>query len=104
MDNELLTSVARLKVRLRRGRALSLNTQRFFTESAYALEMLDLAEDDDDEEIVLLALELRRLMGFLPALPGSENPPKTVAAAAPKAEPVAAARPDSGRYLFGPRT
>lgn len=104
MDNELLTSVARLKVRLRRGRALSLNTQRFFTESAYALEMLDLAEDDDDEEIVLLALELRRLMGFLPALPGKETPPPTVAAAAPKAEPAAAARPDSGRYLFGPRT
>ncbi|MBK1681700.1 hypothetical protein [Rhodocyclus tenuis] len=104
MDNELLTSVARLKVRLRRGRALSLNTQRFFTESAYALEMLDLAEDDDDEEIVILALELRKLMGFLPPLPAPESSPPPAAAAAPKAEPTSATRPDSGRYRFGPRT
>ena len=100
MDNELLTRVARLKVRLRRGRAISLNSQRFFSESAYALAMLDLAEDDDDEEVVILALELRQLMGFLPARPA----PAAVPAATASAAPASVARPDSGRYRFGPRT
>jgi len=104
MDNELLTRVARLKVRLRRGRAISLNSQRFFSESAYALAMLDLAEDDDEEEVVILALELRQLMGFLPPLPVTADAPAATASAAPRAAPASAARPDSGRYRFGPRT
>lgn len=97
MDNALLEQVARLKIRLRRDTGLSLNTRRFFEESSYAQEILERAEDSDDIEIVMLAMELRHRMGWLPPMP----PPPTRRGSSP--EPLAE-RPKSGRYLYGARS
>ena len=97
MNQILLEQVARLKVRLRQDAGLSLNTRRFFEEADYGQQMLELAEDSDDVEVVKLALELRHRMGWLPAiapLPAPhKNPP-----------PPQAARTKEGRYMFGARS
>jgi hypothetical protein len=97
MDNALLEQVARLKIRLRRDAGLSLNTRRFFEESAYAQEMLERAEDSDDIEVVTLAMELRQRMGWLPPMP----PRPTHRDSAPE---QLADRPKSVRYLYGTRS
>jgi hypothetical protein len=97
MDSALLEQVARLKVRLRRDAGLSLNTRRFFEESAYAQEMLERAEDSDDIEVVTLAMVLRHRMGWLPPAP----PPPARRETAPEG---LVERPNSGRYLHGARS
>lgn len=98
MNQTLLEQVARLKVRLRQDAGLSLNTRRFFEEADYGEEMLERAEDSDDIEVVKLAMELRHRMGWLPQI----APPPLQARQAPP-DPLAA-RPKSGRYLYGARS
>jgi hypothetical protein len=93
MDKNLLDQIARLKIRLRQDAGQSLNTRRFFEDAAYGQAMLERAEDVDDVELVALAMQLRHRMGWLalqPARPAHDEP--------------VAARPVSGRYLFGARS
>lgn len=100
MNQTLLEQVARLKVRLRQDAGLSLNTRRFFEEADYGQEMLERAEDSDDVEVVKLAMELRHRMGWLPQI-APPPPPLPSRKAPPEAR---AARPNSGRYLYGARS
>lgn len=106
MDAELIQQVARLKVRLRQGQQLSLNTQRFFEDTEYAKQILDLAEQSDDEIVVTMSITLRVRMG-LTALPAFIAPIGGLSERfldAPQINPVAAQRPDSVRYLRGARS
>lgn len=90
MDKNLLDQIARLKIRLRQDAGLLLNTRRFFEDAEYGQGMLERAEDVDDVDLVVLAMQLRHSMGWL--------------APAARLQDEAAARPNSGRYLFGARS
>lgn len=107
MDSELIQQVARLKVRMRQGQQLSLNTQRFFEETEYAKQVLDLAEQADDENIVTMAIALRVRLGLATLPPMTHVAPVAVSAPfadAPQISPAAMKRPDAGRYLRGARS
>lgn len=93
----LLEQLARLKVRQRQDACLSLNTRRFFEDADYGQQMLELAEDSDDVEVVKLALELRQHMGWLPQIAPPPLPHKIVPA-------PQATRTKEGRYMFGARS
>lgn len=101
MDSALIQQVAILKVRMRQSQQLSLNSQRFFEETEYAKQVLDLAEQADDVEIVTMAMALRVRMGL------ATLPPLTVTpslADAPQISHLAGQRTESVRYLRGARS
>jgi len=50
--------VARFKIHLRRVTGIGLNTHRFFNDAVYAKCMVKLAEDENDETLVTLAVHL----------------------------------------------
>lgn len=100
MDNALIQSVARLKIRLRQDKGIVVNTQRFFGERGYAVQVLDAAEESETLELVELALQLREQMGLI-----SLAPEFGTAAAAPRTTPTTpTARTEAGRYVFGARS
>lgn len=103
MDSDLIQQVARLKVRLRQGQNLSLNTQRFFGEPDYAQQMLDLAEQSDDEEVVIMGIALRLRMGLI-ALPVVAQPVVEPVVHAPEIPLAIPPRPEEVRYLRGARS
>ena len=101
MDNATIQLIARLKIRMRQEKNISINTQRFFAEPAYAGQVLDQAEESEDMELVTTSMELRSKLGWLQA----------PAAAATTAAPVKAAtsKPAANdnapqRYAFGARS
>lgn len=101
MDAQTLQLLARTKIRLRQEKGFALNTQRFFVEPAYALQILDLAEDCEDIELVSTALELRDRLGLIPERSAHMNALKP----APKVAAKTAERSaDSDRYRFGARS
>ncbi|GAB4058118.1 hypothetical protein [Uliginosibacterium sediminicola] len=97
MDNQLIQLVARLKIRLRQDRGFSVNTQKFFAERPYASQVLDSAEESDDESLVSLALEIRERLGWI-AQPLVSPSPATQAA------PASAPHAEKVQYVFGARS
>lgn len=97
MDNALIQLVARLKIRLRQVQNISLNTQRFFAEPLYAGQVLDLAEECEDIELVSMAMDMRDRLGWLatPANPPSASKPASASQGAAL---------QSRRYAFGARS
>lgn len=100
MDNALIQLIARLKIRLRQDKGLSINTQRFFAERSYAMQVLDAAEESEDVEIVQMAMQMRDQLGWLSL---SAAAPSTSAATDKPAAP-SSARTGTGRYVFGARS
>lgn len=97
MDNALIQLVARLKIRLRQVKGVSLNTQRFFAEPIYAGQVLDLAEDCEDVDLVAMAMDMRDKLGWLNT--PSQSAPKT-----PAQKISAGAAVQQQRYAFGARS
>lgn len=105
MDHATLQTLARIKIRLRHEKGIVLNTQRFFTDTRYALQLLDLAEESEDLELVTAALDIRNQLGWIqaPLRPAAASPTPSLGAAR---MPQASATPPAhtGRYVFGARS
>ncbi|MFT3733701.1 MAG: hypothetical protein QM776_01470 [Rhodocyclaceae bacterium] len=97
MDNALIQLVARLKIRLRQVQNISLNTQRFFAEPIYAGQVLDLAEECEDIELVSMAMDMRDKLGWLATPTASTAPVKGASSSA-------GATLQQQRYAFGARS
>ena len=65
MDHDTLKQLARLKFTMRQAKLGTLDLERYSTDDAYARRMLDQGEEADNEEIVMLAVELRHKRGLL---------------------------------------
>ena len=97
MDNSLIQLIARLKIRLRREKSYSINTQTFFSDSAYASQVLDMAEDSESVELVTMSMDIRERLGLIAM-------PKFTAPVAPIAAKAAAKITQEKRYMFGARS
>lgn len=99
MDAELMQLMARFKLKLLRAMAIKVDTYRFIAEREYALHILQLADQAEDEDLLILAMQVSNTLGLL------ETP--VVAPAKPsKPEKSAEKPPPAGegpRYFFGAR-
>ncbi|MEC5386614.1 hypothetical protein VVD49_12835 [Uliginosibacterium sp. H3] len=100
MDNALIQLIARLKIRLRQEKGVSINTQKFFSDVGYASQTLDIAEECEDVELVTLAMDIRDKLGWI-SLPSAQ--PVTVTAPAPLATKSPVKAEQEKRYVFGAR-
>lgn len=91
MDQSLLKELAQFKLLLKRATQHSADIERLITDPAYGKEVLSLAEESDNEQLVILALELKDRLGLLPQPGGSKS-----AAVAPAAAPEPA---DTKKYV-----
>lgn len=100
MDSALIHLIARLKIRLRQDKGISINTQRFFDERGYAMQILDAAEESESIELVEMAMEMRDRLGWLrtPAMANPPTPPTS------PVRPASAASTVTERYVFGARS
>ncbi|MEN3111390.1 hypothetical protein ACFONG_09030 [Uliginosibacterium paludis] len=101
MDPLVLQLLARIKIRIRQEKGLAVNTQRFFAEPQYAMQILDAAEECEDFELVSSALELRDKLGMI-QVAGHTSALKPAARAPAMAAPERSAAPE--RYKFGARS
>ncbi|MBK9615738.1 MAG: hypothetical protein IPO35_09580 [Uliginosibacterium sp.] len=105
MDHATLQTLARIKIRLRHEKGVVLNTQRFFTDTRYALQLLDLAEESEDLELVTAALDIRNQLGWIqdPIMPtAAGRAPSFGATQTPQGSANTPA--NTGRYVFGARS
>jgi len=95
MDPELMQLMARFKLRMRRSLNQSVDTYRFLEDRDYAYEMLRIADDADDEDLIVMSMRVSESMGMMPGVPG------------PAAADGAAAEPREeeprSRYVYGAR-
>ena len=66
MDQSLLKELAQFKVLLKRTNGLSADISRLISDLAYGREILAAAEESDNDQLVLLAIELKDKLGMLP--------------------------------------
>jgi hypothetical protein len=101
MDPVVLQLLARIKIRLRQERGVSVNTQRFFTDQTYACQVLDSAEECEDLDLVSGSLEIRNRLGWIQAV-GAQSPSQMPKDSPSKAAPESSKSSD--RYVFGARS
>jgi hypothetical protein len=66
MDQSLLKDLAQFKLLLKRATQQSADIERLISDPAYGKQVLGLAEESDNEQLVMLALELKDRLGLLP--------------------------------------
>ncbi|MDB5816172.1 MAG: hypothetical protein JWM03_1673 [Rhodocyclales bacterium] len=93
MDNALIQLIARLKIRLRQEKGFSINTQKFFSDTGYASQVLDMAEDSEEVDLVSLSLDIREKLGWISSPQFSSAIPTAVVQA-----------DEEKRYVFGARS
>ncbi len=102
MDAELMQLMARFKLKLLRTLTVKVDTYRFIAERDYAMAVLAIADQSEDEDLIVLAMQVSDYLGFLAPPPSAASaPPAAVKAPAPRDE--APAQSNSKRYLFGAR-
>lgn len=105
MDHATLQTLARIKIRLRQEKGIVLNTQRFFDDSSYAMQVLDAAEESEDIELVTASLDIRSQLGWIEAPAHPTQSPRTPANGASHAPQGGAnSSASTGRYVFGARS
>lgn len=104
MDQAVLQLLARIKIRLRHDKGIILNTQRFFSDLAYAGQVLDTAEESEDVELVTASLEIRNRLGWISIQAPHAGTTTTPNTSANKQPQSSAPKADSGRYVFGARS
>lgn len=87
MENELLKKLAHLKILFKQQTGQALSLDRMLADKAYSNEILTAAENTDNEELVLLALEIKDAFGLL----------------AQVSEPAKQEDTDDKKYIFGAR-
>lgn len=100
MDPIVLQLIARIKIRLRQEKGVVLNTQRFFSDPGYACQVLDVAEDSEDLELVSSSLDVRNRLGWIQ--PGNIESPKSFVTH--KSADADRKSTQSERYVFGARS
>ena len=90
MNNTLskaeLSQLAQFKLLMRQVHQYSVDLSLFVSDQTYAKEVLDLAEDTDQEGLMMLAIEIRSQFGLLQpakAAPTPAVPTEAVTTAAP---------------------
>ncbi|NSL55204.1 hypothetical protein [Uliginosibacterium aquaticum] len=101
MDPVVIQLLARIKIRLRQEKGVAVNTQRFFTDPAYACQVLDAAEDCEDLDLVTGSLEIRNRLGWIQA---DSLQSATASAPASKSSPAPEKGSKTDRYMFGARS
>ena len=95
MDQAMLKELAHFKLLLKKTASHSTDIEKLLTDKAYAKQVLSLAEESDNEELILMALDLKDKLGLLPQ-----------ANSAPESKPEEA-EPEEGKakdkYVFGAR-
>ena len=80
MDQSLLKELAQFKVLLKRTNGLSADISKLIADPAYGREILAAAEESDNDQLVLLAIELKDKLGMLPQpKPGAATAPAETA-------------------------
>ena len=97
MDNALIQLIARIKIRLRQEKGFSINTQKFFSDPGYASQVLDMAEDSEEVDLVTLAMDIREKLGWITA-------PQFVEQVSPASGKAAVKADEERRYVFGARS
>jgi len=100
MESELLKKLAKLKLMVKRGSGGSIEISKIMSDKAYASVVLTEAEESDSEDLILLALEIKDMLGLLAPAPVK---PVAETVAEKKPEPPKSEGKDLGRYLFGAR-
>lgn len=102
MDPELMQLVARFKLKLLRALNVKVDTYRFIAEKDYAMKILQIADQSEEEDLILLALQLAEHQGLLGD--GEKAPPAKKSAPKPSARDDADGdAEDKKRYMFGAR-
>ena len=102
MDAELMQLMARFKLKLLRILSVKVDTYRFVAEREYAMEILAIADQSEDEDLIVLAMQVSDYLGFLAPAPAAANiQPAVLKKAA--AQPIAPKPEDTKRYTFGAR-
>jgi len=102
MDAVLMQLMARFKLKLLRALTVKVDTYRFIADRDYAMSVLAIADQSEDEDLIILAMQVSDHLGLL-------EPPVGAAPAkqsAPKSTPPNPASPTAGdakRYIFGAR-
>lgn len=99
MDAELMQLMARFKLKLLRTMAIKVDTYRFVAEREYAMHILQMADQAEDEDLLILTMQVSDTLGLLetPTVePAKSNKPKK-----PAEETISASA--EARYFFGAR-
>lgn len=98
MDGEVLKKLAKFKVLVKRTTGQSIEVSAVIADRQYAGKVLTQAEESDNEEMILLALELKDALGLLAPTPAAvkETP-------APAPEQPAKNTKTTSNYMFGAR-
>ncbi len=99
MDGEVLKKLAKLKLLVKRSGGQSIEVSTIISDRQYARNVLTAAEESDNEELILLALELKDALGLLATVPE----PAPAEARKPEPEPPSSSDKIAGRYMFGAR-
>ena len=92
MDQDGLKKLAQFRILMKNEKRVQIDFEKILSDTSYARHNLNLAEDSDNEILVILALSLRQALGLL-------TPP------APEQGPEQAAVPSNGKkYMFGARS
>jgi hypothetical protein len=101
MDAELMQLVARFKLKLLRALNIKVDTYRFIAEKDYAMKILQIADQSEEEDLILLALKLAEYQGFLA---GNEPPaPAKNPLIKPRVQEADTDEEAKKRYMFGAR-
>ncbi|HEX9390418.1 MAG TPA: hypothetical protein VF928_03805 [Usitatibacteraceae bacterium] len=93
MDQALLKELAQFKMLFKRTINQTVDIERLISDAPYGKDLLSLAEDSDNETLVLMALSLKDKLGLLPQPRAAEATP---------AEAGADAKPND-KYVRGAR-
>jgi hypothetical protein len=66
MDQALLKELAHFKLLLKKTASHSTDIEKLLSDKAYGKQVLSLAEESDNEELILMALDLKDKLGLLP--------------------------------------
>ncbi len=97
MDTLTMQKMARFKIMARRLGGFNVDIFRMAQEAGYAREMLQRAQDVENENLVLLAMELYEALGLL------DEPKKPRGTTSKGPDPAPEASTEEGRYVFGVR-
>jgi hypothetical protein len=102
MDAELMQLMARFKLKLLRTLTVKVDTYRFIAERDYAMEVLAIADQSEDEDLIVLAMQVSDYLGLLEPVPSAASA-KQAAANPPEPRHKTPAVVDTKRYIFGAR-
>ncbi|MHB1230643.1 MAG: hypothetical protein ACYCY3_10095 [Halothiobacillus sp.] len=94
MDTELMQLMARFKLKLLRTLSLKVDTYRFVAERDYAMGILAIADQSEDEDLIILAMQVSNYLGWL----DTTQVPASAKQTADNSPAV-----DTKRYTFGAR-